>query len=328
VAITAIFSALTIVTTPLPDGQLGQPYTAKLAAVGGTPPLTWSGVPMPNGLSLSKDGMITGTPGTDGTFTLNVTVRDSAQLSISAAIKLRVDNGLALVSAASLKPGPVAPDSMVTVFGGQLASGTQSATEQPLPTTLGSSTVSVKDANGVARAAGLYYVSPNQLNFKIPTDTAAGPATITVTNGDQTQTLGNVSIAAVSPGLFYLNSDGLAAADLTRVNGSNTSYEQIAQLDVSTNQFAALPIDLGSDTDKVYLTFYGTGFRNISSSDSVQVFIANVPVVVDYAGHSASSEGVDIVHVLLPKELRGTGTASVGITVNGVSSNGVHILIK
>ena len=92
---------------------------------------------MPNGLTLSKDGMITGTPGTDGTFTLNVTVQDSAQVSITAAVKLRVDNGLVLVSAASLKPGPVAPDSMVTVFGGQLATGAQSATQQPLPTTLG-----------------------------------------------------------------------------------------------------------------------------------------------------------------------------------------------
>ncbi len=272
--------------------------------------------------------MITGTPGTEGTSTLNVTVQDSGQISATAAVKLRVDNGLVLLSAASLKPGPIAPDSMVTVFGGQLASGAQSATERPLPTTLGDCTVTIKDANGVERAAGLYYVSPNQINFTIPTDTATGPATITVTSGDQTQTLESVSIAAVSPGLFFLNSDGLAAADLTRVNGDNTSYEVIAQLDNTTNLFVAVPIDLGSDTDQVYLTLYGTGFRNRPSLDSVRVIIANTPVLVDYAGPSSTSDGLDLVHVLLPKELRGAGMTNVVVTVNGVSSNGVRILIK
>jgi len=327
-AITVVFSAPTIVTTSLPDGQLGKPYSHMLAAVGGTPPFTWSAVSTPNGLTLTEDGLITGTPSTAGTFTLNLKVQDSTQLSATAAIKLHIDNGLVLLSAASLKPGPVAPDSMVTFFGGQLASGAQSATEQPLPTTLGDCTVTVKDANGVERAAGLYYVSPNQINFKIPTDTAAGPATITATSGDQTQTLGNVNIATVSPGLFFVNSDGLAAADLTRVNGDNTSYEAIAQLDNTTNLFVAVPIDLGSDTDKVYLTLYGTGLRNRPSLDSVHVLIANTPLLVDYAGPSTASDGLDLVRVLLPKELRGTGMASVAITVNGISSNSVTILIK
>ena len=70
-----------------------------------------------------------------------------------------------------------------------------------------------------------------------------------------------------------------------------TSYEAIAQLDNTTNLFVAVPIDLGSDTDKVYLTLYGTGFRNRSSLDSVQVLVANVPVPVDYAGPSTTSDG-------------------------------------
>jgi uncharacterized protein (TIGR03437 family) len=90
----------------------------------------------------------------------------------------------------------------------------------------------------------------------------------------------------------------------------------------------AVPIDLGSDTDIVYLTLYGTGFRHRSSLDSVKVVVANSPVLVDYAGASDTSDGLDLVRVLLPNQLRGTGTASVVVTVNGVSSNGVRILIK
>jgi uncharacterized protein (TIGR03437 family) len=328
VGISVTVSAPVIVTTSLPDAQLGKPYSSKLAAVGGTPPLTWSAPTMPNGLTLSNDGMITGTPGAAGTFTLNLTVLDSLQVSAVAAVSLRIDNGLVLLSAASLKPGPIAPDSMVTVFGGQLATGAQSATQNPLPATLGGCTVTITDANGVPRPAGLYYVSPNQINFEVPTDTAVGSATITVTSNGQTQTLGNLTIAAVAPGLFFLNPDGLAAADLTRVSGNNTTYGVTAQLDSTTNLFVAVPIDLGSDADQVYLTLYGTGIRNRPSLDSVQVLVANVSVLVDFAGASTTSDGLDLVHVLLPKQLRGTGTADVVVTVNGVSSNAVTVVIE
>jgi uncharacterized protein (TIGR03437 family) len=326
--ITVIFSSPVIVTTALPDAQIGKIYSSKLAAAGGTLPYTWTASSVPNGLTLSKDGMLTGTPGAAGTFTLNITLQDSLQIVSSAAVKVRVDSGLVLVSAASQKPGPVAPGSMVTVFGAQLAGGAQSASVRPLPTTLEDCTVTVKDANGVERPAGLYFVSPNQINFQIPPDTAVGSATVTVVGGDQTQTLASVSVSTIAPGLFSLNPDGLAAADVTRISGSNTSYEPVAQLDNATGLFVAVPIDLGSDTDKVYLTLYGTGVRNRTSLDAVQVLVANVLVPVDFAGPSTASEGLDLIHVLLPGGLRGTGTATVLVTVNGVSSNGVRIAIK
>ena len=325
--IVVLYSVASIVTS-LPDAQLGQPYSSKLAALGGTPPFTWSAASMPNGLTLNPNGTIAGTPGVAGTFTLNVSAQDNAQVVTTAAVNLRIDNGLVLESAASLQSGPVAPDAMVTLVGAQLANGTQSATTQPLPTTLGGCTVTVADANGVVRAAGLYFVSPNQINFDVPTNTAVGSATVTVNCGTQTQTFGSLTIAAVSPGLFFLNSDKLAAADLTRVNGNITTHEEIAQLDSTTNLFVAVPIDLGSDTDQVYLTLYGTGIRNRPSLDSVQVLVANVPVLVDYAGASTASDGLDFVHVLLPTQLRGTGTATVVVTVSGLSSNAVTVVIK
>ena len=126
-----------------------------------------------------------------------------------------------------------------------------------------------------------------------------------------------------------MNSDGLAAADVTRVNGNNNSHEEVAQLDSTTNQFVAVPIDFGSDTDQVYLTLYGTGIRHRSSLSSVTVLVANSPALVDYAGAAPdTSGGLDLVRVLLPNRLRGTGTAAVVVTVNGVSSNSVRVLIE
>src|SRR5207248_11396703 len=61
--VTVIFSSPVIVTTTLPDAQIGKVYSSKLAAAGGTLPYTWTASSVPNGLTLSKDGMLTGTPG-------------------------------------------------------------------------------------------------------------------------------------------------------------------------------------------------------------------------------------------------------------------------
>jgi uncharacterized protein (TIGR03437 family) len=49
---------------------------------------------------------------------------------------------------------------------------------------------------------------------------------------------------------------------------------------------------------------------------------------VSYAGPSGTFDGVDIVNVLLPQELRGKGTADVLVTVDGTTANIVRVVIK
>ncbi|MEP6959675.1 MAG: putative Ig domain-containing protein [Nitrospirota bacterium] len=72
---------VTITTTSLPNGTAKQSYTAPLlAASGGTAPYHWSlnsGSTLPQGLSLSANGAITGTPTTSGTTTTTFKVQDS-----------------------------------------------------------------------------------------------------------------------------------------------------------------------------------------------------------------------------------------------------------
>ena len=62
-----IAPALAVTTTSLAAAQVGKPYTATLAAAGGTSPLTWSitAGSLPAGLSLTPStGVIAGTPTT------------------------------------------------------------------------------------------------------------------------------------------------------------------------------------------------------------------------------------------------------------------------
>jgi len=84
--------SVTITTSSLPDGKVGEAYSQTLTA-NGTTPIKWSisGGALPDGLSLNKDtGKISGTPTADGTAKFTVKAENSAgsdtkELSITIA---------------------------------------------------------------------------------------------------------------------------------------------------------------------------------------------------------------------------------------------------
>ena len=150
--------------------------------------------------------------------------------------------------------GPVAPDSIVATFGANLAVATAVATTTPWPTTLGGLQVTVTDSKNVTRSAPLYYVSPTQLSFLIPTGTATGMAQITI--GSQKST---VEIAATAPAIYSANQTGKGVAAATYLKISRTGARTEGLLfDATTNAAAPIPVAPG---DQVYLILYGTGLR-------------------------------------------------------------------
>lgn len=81
-----------VAMTSLPTGQLGQTYSASLAAQGGTPPYTWSIASggIPPGLLLSSDGTLSGIPGAAGASTLDLRVTDTSGASAEATLSFTV----------------------------------------------------------------------------------------------------------------------------------------------------------------------------------------------------------------------------------------------
>jgi uncharacterized protein (TIGR03437 family) len=326
--ITVIYGTLSIKTVSLRDGKPGTPYSTTLTAAGGIPPYTWSSIQTPDGFAVSRNGLLTGTPPSSGTFRFTVAVLDSVQMTATATVSLQIDSGLRALSAASLKDGPVAPGSMVTLLGQGLADSVGIAMAPALPTTLGNSTVIVRDANGVERQAALHYVSPTQINFTMPTGTSVGTATVRVTGANQTQNIG-IEIVPVAPALFSVDpNNGWAAGNLTRLKDGATFNEAIVRVDLVTDQLVAVPVDLSSDADQVSLTLYVTGMPLQPSMDSVSVTVAGSAVPVLYAGGSGIYDDLESVSVLLPSQLRGAGVADIVLSVNGITSNTVRILIQ
>ena len=126
-------------------------------------------------------------------------------LALAAAL-LQPLYGDAVGNAADNSPN-LAPGSLATYYGSNPTTAKQAAVTSPLPTTLGGLILRV---NGVA--APLLYVSPTQINFQIPYETAPGPATfIVATQTEGTHAPYTKAVAPVAVGVFKGAGDYIAA---------------------------------------------------------------------------------------------------------------------
>ena len=77
---TPVNTGITITTTTIPNATAGAAYSQQIATSGGTSPITFAVTAgtLPNGLSLSSTGLISGTPTTAGSSAFTVTATDAA----------------------------------------------------------------------------------------------------------------------------------------------------------------------------------------------------------------------------------------------------------
>ena len=95
-----VSSSLSIIITALPDGTVGTSYSQQLSATGGTPPYTWSveSGTLPDGVSLSPDGVLSGTPTAPVNSSFTVRVGDTGAGSATQALMLTVVAPLVITS--------------------------------------------------------------------------------------------------------------------------------------------------------------------------------------------------------------------------------------
>jgi uncharacterized protein (TIGR03437 family) len=114
-----------------------------------------------------------------------------------------------IVNAADNKSGALAPNTIGTIYGTNLAYSTAQLTANSivggaLPIWLGASETTVIINN---TPAALYYASPGQINFLVPPDLLPGPATlyVDVDGSYAVDGLVKLTLGRAAPGLFQLD---------------------------------------------------------------------------------------------------------------------------
>lgn len=260
----------------------------------------------------------------------NIIISSGGQRTIVTGALEIVPATASVVSSANFRAN-VARESLVSVFGQNLATTTVVANTTPLPTSLGGTTIRLRDFSGQELFAPLFFVSPGQINFQVTPGLLSGPVLVNIGNNESFVSTGAMTIESVAPGLFSANGtgQGLAAAVAFRVRANGTtSFEPILRFDQASGQFVAIPIDLESTTDQVFLILFATGVRFRSVLSAVGCSVAGLASSPLYAGSQNDFVGLDQINVPLSRDLRGRGMANVLLTVDGKTSNTVTVNIR
>jgi hypothetical protein len=303
---------LSVTTTTLPPGYIGQPYSASLTATGGVTPYTWT-IPangLPPGLTVNMStGVISGTPTTVGTYPFVATVQDSSvppQKATSGTLVISVQTPQPLQATTAPLPngmtatpysgtltatGGIQPYTW-SVVTGQLPAGLKlnakagTITGTPLLTGTSVFTVQVQDNS---KAVGGPATATQQLQITVTTGTTSSNSSITGTysflfNGFDDN--GTVLIG----GDFLTDGTGNILSGnevINRVNPGGATYAVVSA--TLTGTYA-----LGTD---------GRGtMQLIATNQKTAIFTANYLLAIDSNSN---------LHMI---ESDTTGNAGVGIT--------------
>jgi subtilisin family serine protease len=176
---------LAITTTSLPDGVAGSPYSATLAATGGTPPYGWAVTTgtLPPGITLAPaTGALSGTPTATGSSGFVVQVTDAAAASSSVPLGITVDppSSVALVQSAAGQGSGVA--ALAQTFPSAPTAGDLIVAVVRMSTTSQTVTVTDNAGNSYQHAVGQAQTTDgHQTHIFYAAGVAAAPTTVTAT---------------------------------------------------------------------------------------------------------------------------------------------------
>jgi uncharacterized protein (TIGR03437 family) len=230
-----------------------------------------------------------------------------------------VVNGASFLPAANLAPG-----SIVSVFGTNLATSNTSNSGFPLPTTLGGIKLTIGGVD-----APLFYGSKGQVNAQLPFEIPPGWQTqmiarATGTGSEMDAVPEVITVGIARPGIFIAAESG-AASQGAILNAASQMVD------------AAHPASAGA-VIVIFATGMGattpalaTGQQGVSNSVNAPVAVTIGGIAapnVQYAGSATGFVGLYQVNVVIPPGVATGGAVPVVLTQNGIVSNMATIAIQ
>ncbi len=218
----------------------------------------------------------------------------------------------AVVNGASFVTGSIAPGSLFTIFGSDLAPSQVTATGPGLPPTLNSVSITI---GGIP--AAVQFVSPSQINAQAPFNVAVGqqPLVLTFNGGSVTMP---VTIASTAPGIFLENGRGaILNQDYSLNTPQNPATAGTVVQVFFTGQGSVTPaLGTGAPAPLTLATTNATTTSTIGPAPAMLVFSGLAPGIV----------GLGQANVMVPN--LATDDYPLVLTVNGVASNSGTVAVK
>jgi large repetitive protein len=326
---------LTISSPTLPPGTVGVAYTqAGPVATGGTPPYTYTLTSTNNlGLSISKSGVISGTPTAAGEVLLNVVVTDSGTPPQTAFVSL-------LFTALSPAP-PTAPTVTLSQVSGPASGFQQQPAFAPTisaayPTAITGTTVLTFAPSVTPPAGSTGTIDDNMIQFSgggrtatftIPagsttagnltvlTGTTAGTITLTTTLTSNGATLGSPSVQTIvnAPGVPFISKvtlEQVSGGVTVVITGFSSTRDMVnasfafapATGDTFTSDNVSVPVQ----------TPFATWYANTAVANAYGTqFTLTVPFTLATATQSVTSVAVVSVTVTLQNSKGASNTITL-----------------
>ncbi len=304
--------------------------------VAGSVALTFSNTDPPLSLVSLRDGRWSGTWQARDARPGQVTVRATAEIrELGLAGSAQVTGGLqtnpnppaigagAVVSAASYAPrAPLAPGSLVAVFGTRLSEGLGESNRLPLETLLAGATVLIG-----GRPMPLLFASEGQINGMVPFGIAANTRhQVVVRRGSSYTVPESVTVAAAQPAVFSKDATGKGQGLIV-----DTAF-QLVEPGNAVRAGDAIVIycsGLGAVDPPVTAGLPAPASPPLSETvDPVSVSIGGVQAQVFFAGLAPGFAGLYQVNAFVPPGVAAGNEVPVIVSVAGQSSPPVTIAVQ
>ena len=236
------------------------------------------------------------------------------------------------VNAASFAAGAaVAPGSIVSVFGSNLASSNVSADAVPLPTSLGG--VGLRFNSSLAAPA--FFASPSQMNVQIPWELAnQSQATVAATVGGITFNAATVSLASFAPGIFTTNQQGggqgaILIAASGEVAAPAGSISGRVSLPAARGEFVTIYCTgLGTVTNQPASGAAASGNPLSATTSAPNVTIGGIQAMVNFSGLAPGFVGLYQVNAQVPQDAPPGDAIPVMLNIGGATSSTVTMAVQ
>ena len=235
-------------------------------------------------------------------------------------------SGASIVNAADNQPGWLAPNTIATLYGSELAYTTKAITSADihdglLPTVLPGTGVRIL-IGGLP--AVIYFVSPGQINFLIPSLLLPGPSDLQLAIDGRSGPDLPIQIAPAAPALFQLDQGTVVA---TRADGSVISPNAPATPGDYVILYAT---GLGQTVPPVIYGQVPTGAANLKQMADLRIMLDGVavdPSRIAYAGIAPGFAGLYQINLKLPDTTGANPEIRVGLA-DQLSRAGIRLPVR